>query len=164
MKFICNNKYEFQNNSIGLPVEIQNLPGQLLIEGNTLVAKNSFHVSLVCIEQIMEKYNVSIFDFEDKVISDFCEFEKNNDVKIIKYKDFKFVSKNDKKSVVVMCEVSNLYKFFKIINEKYKLDIEYPPTHVTLYTLEGKPGIFLTDASDIKNLTKPISNPISLSL
>ena len=63
-----------------------------------------------------------------------------------------------------MCKISNLNEFFEILNRKYGLDIEYPPTHVTLYTLESKPGIFLTDASDIKNLTKPISNPISLSL
>ena len=46
------------------------------------------------------------------------------------------------------------------MNKKYELNIEYPPTHVTLYKLPGKLGIFLTDKSDIKNLTRPIQNPI----
>ena len=66
---------------------------------------------------------------------------------------------DDLRSVVVMCEISNLNNFFDSVNRKYGLAIEYPPTHVTLYTLESKPGIFLTDSSDIKNLTKTIENP-----
>jgi hypothetical protein len=60
----------------------------------------------------------------------------------------------------VRCNVSNLDKFFELINKKYGLNIEYPPAHVTLYTLKDKLGIFLTDNDDIKKLTKLIPNPI----
>jgi hypothetical protein len=63
-----------------------------------------------------------------------------------------------------MCKISNLSEFFESINKKYGLSIEYPPTHVTLYVLPSKMGIFLTDSNDIQKLTEPIINPIGLSL
>ena len=161
-KLICENKFQFnlRNKVIGLPIKLENLPSRLEVESNDLVLKTSFHVSLVCIGKIIEKYNISIFDFENKIINDFCEFTKTNNIKVLEYGDFKFAVENDLKTVIVMCKVSNLDKFFEIMNKKYGLEIEYPPTHATLYTLEGKLGIFLTDANDIKNLTKPITNPI----
>ncbi len=161
-KLICENKFQFniKNKVIGLPIKLENLPSKLVIEGNTLVLKEVFHVSLVCIGKIIEKYNVSIPDFENKIINDFCEFSKTNEIKVLEYCDFKFVTELDQKTIVVMCKISNLDKFFKTINNKYELNIEYPPTHSTLYTLPGKSGIFLTNANDIKNLTKPIPNPI----
>ena len=160
-KLICENRFQYTPNKvIGLPIQLENLPNELRIEGNTLVLKNNFHVSLVCIGKIIEKYNISETDFENKIINDFCEFSKINKIEVLKYNDFKFVQQDDLKSVVVMCDISNLDKFFKLMNEKYGLNVEYPPTHTTLYILESKLGIFLTDADDIKNLTKPISNPI----
>ena len=158
-KLICENKFQFMNRTICLPIKMEDLPNKLIIEGSTLLLKTSFHVSLVCIGEIIKKHNISISNFENKIIDDFCEFSRVNEVKVLKYDDFRFVTRDDLKSVVVMCEILNLEKFFEIIDEKYELNIEYPPTHITLYTLESKPGIFLTDANDIKNLTKPISNP-----
>lgn len=166
LELICANKYQFNttNKVIGLPIRLENLPSRLKIEDNDLVLKTSFHVSLVCVGKIIEKYNVSIPNFESKITNDFCEFSNQNDIKVLEYNNFKFVTEKDQKTVVVMCKVLNLDRFFKILNEKYGLNIEYPPTHVTLYVLPGKSGIFLTDENDIKNLTSPISNPIGFLL
>lgn len=164
-KFICeNNKYTISaTNTIVLPVLLENLPNQIIIDGDKLLLKSSFHVSLVCINEIIRKHNISILDFKDSVVKDFCNFVGENDINLLSYSnDFKFAEENDLKTVVVMCKVSNLDKFFEIINKKYGLEIEYPPTHVTLYALTI--GIFLTDVSDIKNLTKPIPNPIGYIL
>jgi len=94
------------------------------------------------------------------VVRDFCEFTADNDIQILQYKEFKYAEENNLKTIIITCEVSNLPKFFEIINKKYGLKIEYPPTHVTLYAHDAKTGIFLTDSSDIKNLTKSIPNPI----
>lgn len=162
---ICNgDKYELGGEpigeTIGLPIDLKELPEIIEIEGNTLAAKKKFHVSLVCVGKIITKHNVSILDFIQKIVEDFCEFVKVNDVSLIKYRDeYRFVEQNDRKSLVVMCDISNLDKFFDLINEKYKLNIEYPPIHVTLYTLQSNKGIFLTDSGDINNLTKVVSKP-----
>ena len=165
-KFICDNKNTISaTNTIGLPVSLENLPNEVVIDGNKLLLKSSFHISLVCINEIIRKHNILISDFKDAVIKDFCDFVEANDINLLNYfEEFKFAVENDLKTVIVMCKVSNLDKFFEIINKKYGLKIEYPPTHVTLYTLEGKLGIFLTEPNDIKNLTKPIPNPIGRSL
>lgn len=161
-KNICEGrKYQLggpKEDTIGLPVSVVNLPEKIDVEGCTLLLKSSFHVSLVCIGKIIEKYNVSIPNFINKVVDDFCEFTKENNIDFISYSgESRFVAQNERRSVVVMCDVSNLDKFFKFINQKYGLNVEYPPTHVTIYTLQPDKGIFLTDSEDIKQLTKSIT-------
>jgi|SRR3989344_1585409 len=164
-ELICGGKFVFGHETISLLVSLNDLPDKVSFGENNFLVNDFLHVSLVCIGEIIKKHNISIPDFQNKITNDFCDFSKNNDVSITKYtNDFKFAARDDLKSIVVLCEVSNLKKFFELINKKYKLNIEYPPTHVTLYKLPGKLGIFLTDANDIKNLTKPIPNPIGHSL
>lgn len=146
---------------IYLPVYLSNLPEKIKMKDTALYLKNSFHVSLVCIRIIEEKHNIQIPNFSNKVVEDFADFVKTNKVEILYYNDeFKFVTENDLRSIVVTCKVSNINGFFDLINKKYKLKIEYPPTHVTLYTLQNGMGIYLTDNYDIENLTVPIENPI----
>lgn len=146
---------------IALPVSFIGLPEQIEVKGNTLYLKSSFHISLVCINKIIKKYDIEISDFLSKTIEDFSDFVKTNKVELLHYNnDFKFVAENELRSVIVTCEVSNINKFFDLINEKYGLSVKYPPTHVTLYTLKDGLGIYLTDSDDIKNLTTSIVNPI----
>ncbi len=55
-------------------------------------------MSLVYVGKIIEKYNISIPDFENKIVDDFCNFTKTNNVELIRYKnEYKFASRNDKK-------------------------------------------------------------------
>ncbi len=160
-KLICGDKFVFGHGTISLPVSFENVPNELVFEGNNLLINDFLHVSLVCIGKIIEKYNVKIPDFENKIIEDFCEFSNENSVEPVIYNnDYKLAEKDEKKTIVVMCKVPNLNKFFELINKKYGLNVEYPPTHVTLYKQPGKLGIFLTNMEDIKNFTKPITNPI----
>ena len=164
-KFICGNKYTISlTNTISLSVLLKGLPSKIVVDGHELFLKNSFHISLVCINQIIKKHNILITSFKDVVVKDFCEFVAKNDVSLLSYEGFRFASQENLKTVIVMCKVSNLDKFFEIINKKYGLNIEYPPSHVTLYAHDGKTGIFLTDSDDIKNLTKSIPNPIGREL
>ena len=164
--FICGgNKYTISaTNTIGMPVSLSNLPSEVVVNGKKLFLKPSFHVSLVCINEIIKKHNVSVQGFRDSVVKDFCEFIAVNDIQVTQYEDFKYAEEGELKTVIVTCGVSNLPKFFELLNQKYELDVEYPPTHVTLYAHDGKTGIFITDSNDIKNLTQSISNPIGRSL
>lgn len=165
-KLICEGKYWFSNETIGLPVALENLSEEIKFKGETFYFPTPFHVSLVYIGKIIKKYNISIPDFQDKIINDFCDFTKTYSVKITRYNnEYKLAERNGLKTVVVMCEVSNIKFFFDLINKKYNLDIKYPTTHVTLFnTQKGKSGIYLMDMEDIKNFTIPIDNPIGRSL
>ncbi|MFA5022638.1 MAG: hypothetical protein WC508_06225 [Patescibacteria group bacterium] len=161
-QYICNGtKYTFRSETISLPVSIESLPPTLKTENCELRLKSSFHISLVPIGKLVEKFDIKDINFKTAVISDFCNFVKENDISFVKHKDeFRFVAQNERKSVILMAEVSNLSKFFDALNQKYKLNTETPPAHITLYTLQPDIGIFITDSKDLKQLTKVIENPI----
>lgn len=167
--FICDGeKYEVggpQEDTIGLPVTFSGLPSTIEVEGYTLSLKTSFHVSLVCIGKIIEKNKLTEPDLVNKVIADFCDFTSHTGIDLLRYlNEFRFVSEAEKRTVVVMCDASNLDTFFDSINQKYGLQLEYPPTHVTIYTLQPNVGIFLTDSNDIQRLSKPIERPAGINL
>lgn len=167
--FICDGeKYEVggsKNDIIGLPVTFAGLPPKIEVEGYTLSLKSSFHVSLVCIGKIIEKNKLKDIELVNKVVSDFCEFISHTNIDLMCYRDeFRFISEGENRAVVVMCDISNLDKFFDLINQKYGLHLECPPTHVTLYTLQPNIGIFLTDSDDMENLSKPIERPAGVNV
>lgn len=166
-RFICNGeKYEVggpKEDTIGLPVAFSGLPQTIEVEGYVLNLKTAFHVSLVCIGKIVEKHNLADPELVSKIVTDFCEFIQHTSVDLVRYREeFKFASEAELRAVVVMCDISNLDKFFDLINKKYSLNLEYPPTHATLYTLQPDVGIFLTDNDDINRLTKSIEAPVKL--
>jgi hypothetical protein len=168
-RYICDStKYEIGGqklDTIGLPVQIVDIPSKVNIEGYELKLKSSFHVSLVCIGKIIERHKITIPDFINKIVEDFCDYLKSTEVNFLRYRDeFRFVSQNDRRAVVAMCDISNLKEFFDLINKKYTLKVEYQPTHVTIYTLQPDVGIFLSNEDDVQNLTKVIPNPIGISL
>jgi hypothetical protein len=165
-QYICGgDQYICKSETIGLTVVFGGLPSEIRVEGYTLLLKSSFHVSLVCTGKIIEKYNISTPDFTNSVISDFCEFTKKQSVNLINWSnEFRFVTQNERRSIIAMCEISNLNKFFDLLNNKYQLGIEYPPTHVTLYTLQLDKGIFLTTSEDIEELTKIVKAPNGIVL
>ncbi len=151
--------------TIALPIIISRLPNHIEVNGNIFVRKTSFHISLVCIGRLIKRHNISISNFIEKVINDFCEFVKDNDVSFLRFRDeFRFVEENERKSIVVMCDISNLDNFFDVLNEKYNLTLPYQPTHVSLFTLQPDKAIFLTDASDVKTLTRVILKPSEITL
>lgn len=168
-KLICDTqKYQLAGpvmDTIGLPVKIANLTKEIEAEGYRLLLRTAFHISLMCIGKIAEKYNVTRPDFINEVVNDFCEFVQNKDIDFIRFTgEFRFATQNERRTVIAMCEVSNLDEFYEIMNKKYGLKVELPPTHVTLYTLQPDMGIFLVDSEDINNLTKVIALPLALDI
>lgn len=168
-KFICDGeKYELAGRiklGIGMPVHPNNLPEQIEANGYTLVSKDSFHVSLVCIGKIIEEYKLEIPEFMEKVTSDFCMYVKDNPIEFLNYRDeFRFVKKDEKKSVIVMCDIKNIEGFFDLINSKYNLNLEHPPMHVTLFTMPTNTGIYVLNSNDINTKTKIIKSPMDFKL
>ncbi len=165
-KFLdCGGKqYRNKNDTIVLPIEIKGLLSEIIIDGKTFFVKrsDSLHISLVCIGEIISKHGIVVQNFKQKVLKDFCEFVKENDIKFLKCRDeFRHVKRDEMESIIVMCDVSNLDKFFKIINAKYNLNIQTQTTHITLYTMQEL-GIFVTDSQDIANMTKLIDVPLEV--
>ncbi len=160
--YICDkNKYFFGNGYIATSVEIENLPKKLTLNNRTFLIKSSFHVSLVCVKNIVLRLGE---DFEQKIINLFCDFTSKNKISFIDYKEeirYAVDKKTGRETIIIMCDVSNLKKFFGALNKKFGLNTETPPTHVTLYTLQQDKGIGLNNISDIKDKTIIITEQIS---
>lgn len=158
--FICGGSYVLggpMGDSIGLPVECPGLPESIIVGDLALLKREDFHVTLVALGEIARKRTVAIPDFILQAVDTFCVYEQEHPISLVGYTgEFRFVSQGERRSVVAMCEVSNLRPFFDNLNGGFNLDAEYPPTHVTLYTLQPNQGIFLTDSNDLLNLTRPI--------
>lgn len=168
-QFICDGtKYELagpNDDVIGLPITISDLPETIMVEGVELVRRPMFHVSLVCPGKIAEHHRLPAHDFVQEVVADFCAFVAQNDVSFARFTgELRFVESDGKKTLVGICDIAGLKDFFLQLSTKHSIDFEYPPTHVTLYTLGGGPGIFLTTSDDILNLTKVVSVPEITSL
>lgn len=162
---ICNSEtYRLsERGTIMIEAFPENLPPTIEVEGYTLHRKIEFHISLVATSEIARKNAVADPDFREKVVADFCAYASEHPVEFVRYDgEFRFMSEGDVRTAVVMVEVSNLADFFALLNKKYHLDLEYPPTHITLYTLQPNVGIFMTTSEDKEKLTKVIPPPVEL--
>jgi len=114
-------KYILRNDTIALPVEISGLPDTFNAEGEVLLGKSSYHVTLVALGKIKEKYDIKAEDFIEKATKLFCEYIKTNDVSLVNYRDeFYFVQdERGRKTIVVMCDISKLNGYFDIFNKEF---------------------------------------------
>lgn len=159
--YICNgNKYILNNKTIALPMFLGGLPKELQLEGINLTLKSEFHITLVAVGKIVERYDVTIPNFQEKVCSDFCDYTSIRPIEFIQFRgEYRFVVEDRLRTLVVMCDVSNLAEFFDQINKKYNLHLENPPTHITLYVLPPGSGIYLSNSEDIAVKTKVVEVP-----
>jgi len=147
------------NDSIGLVVQINSLPEELAIDGYHLVRKPNFHVTLLPVGNLVSRYKINIPNAFDTVLQHFKKFLDQYPIRLDNFtNEFRLASQNDLRTIVAMCTIENVGHFYDSLNSKFGLNLEVPPTHVTLYTLNGGPGIFLIDSTDIKQLTKKIEN------
>ena len=77
---IENNEYVVGTKAIGLEISTLELPREVEIDGQKLILKSSFHVTLVAYGEILRKHNLVMPGFKEGVLNDFQEFLKNNPI------------------------------------------------------------------------------------
>ena len=154
---ICNSsKITYNKGYIALWLDTYPLPEAIEVGGVTLLKKDHFHVSLLCVKNILEKQP----DFEQDILNHFCDFIKDNDVKFDGFTlEFRIATDDERKSVVALCNVSNLDKFVDYLSEKIGTTVAHQPTHVTIYTLQPNMGIGLNSKSEMEQKTVPVEMP-----
>lgn len=158
--YICGGtKFAYSKGYIGLPVEVNNIPDTLSVQGETLQKKSSFHVSLICVKDILSKNT----DVEQKVLDAFCSFAEKKDISFIRYTgEFRFAQHDEKKTLVALCEISNLLELSESLGRKLGMILPSQPTHVTLYTLQPDAGIGLNSHADMEIKSIPVDVPTAL--
>jgi hypothetical protein len=154
-------KFAYSRGYIGLPIPMIALPETIIIEGETLCRKDTFHVSLMYVNKILNKKP----DAEQMILDEFCVFVAENDISFIKYTgEFRFALQKEKKTLVAMCEISNLHKFSKQLSDKLGVEVSAQPTHVTLFTLQPNMGIGLDNLNDLEAMSvvvQPIAEVVN---
>ncbi|HEX8591435.1 MAG TPA: hypothetical protein VF696_01645 [Candidatus Paceibacterota bacterium] len=160
--YICGARtHAYGQGYIGLPVTVEGLPQEISVGEINLQAKSTFHVSLLCVKYLIRKYGESV---EQDLLSLFCEFTRENSVSFVRYTgEFRFAEMMERKSIIAMCEVSNLESFFELARRELRISLQSQPTHVTLYTLQPELGIGLNTQRDIDQKTRPILVPDRLT-
>ena len=161
-KYICNgSKYVYDKGYVYLPIEIGELPKEVNIGGDKLSLKSSFHVSLICVRDILAKNNKE--NLEQIILDYFCKFILENDVSFIKFTgEFRLAKSEERKTIVARCEVSNLEKFLQQISNELGIEALNQPTHVTLYTLQPDLGIGLNSFAELEK--KSISTEVPIEI
>lgn len=142
-----------------MPVHVVGLPKTIFVAGETLQVKNSFHVSLLYIKNILERSPA----VEQAIIDEFCSFSKENDISFVKYtSEFRFAADRGRKTLVALCEIHNLAHFTNQLRAKLAIEIPDQPTHVTLYTLQPNLGIGLNSPQAMEQKSHQVEAPDSL--
>lgn len=154
---ICNtDNITYNKGYIALWCKDYDLPDRFEVAGEILLKKDHFHVSLLCVKNVLEIKP----DIEDEVLQHFCDFIKGNEIKIEGFtKEFRFAQNDERKSVVALCKVSNLHKFAEYLTEKIGVTVAPQPAHVTIYTLQPNAGIGLNSPEELEEKSKSIEVP-----
>jgi isopentenyl-diphosphate delta-isomerase len=99
-------------------------------------------------------------DAEETILKHFCEFSKKHEIKFEGFtKEFRLATREERKSLVAMCRVSNLDTFAEYLTEKLDLPVAVQPTHVTIYTLQHDTGIGLNSPEELAEKSTVVEMP-----
>ncbi|CAN5679224.1 hypothetical protein BH11PAT2_BH11PAT2_07660 [soil metagenome] len=156
--YICGSEvHAYGQGYLALPISLEGLPPRLQVGRLDLHAKATFHVSLLCVKNLMRKYGNKI---EDEILALFCSFAKDNEVNFVRYTgEFRFAETMERKTIVALCEISNLDNFFRFAEQQLEISIPLQPTHVTIYTLQPEIGIGLNSYAEMDQKTQVIEVP-----
>lgn len=154
---ICNSSnITYNKGYIALWCKDYDISNTFEVDGEIFLKKDHFHVSLLCVKNILEEKP----DIEEDVLKHFCDFLKDNEIKFEGFtKEFRLAQNDERKSIVALCKVSNLHKFAEYLTDKIGVTIAPQPAHVTIYTLQQNAGIGLNSPEEMEEKSKPIEVP-----
>lgn len=133
---------------VGLPLPSEmfsRLPDSIIVEGVPFLKKDAFHVSLISLRDSgapMFGTPVSIDSDAGRLSAVFDTYVTEHPIEFLRFlPDFRLAQKDDRTSVVVRCEVSNLEGLFATMQTVLGHPIPLQPTHVTIYTKTPNGGI-----------------------
>lgn len=152
-----NYKHSDEYISLNTPLAFA-LPKSISVGGETLLLKDSFHMSIHCIKDTRGAYpEISTQEVQDH----FDNFVSKNPIHLKNLKpELRYCTQGEKRTIVVMVESENINEYFLDLNKTFNINVPTQPTHITLYTLQPNKGIGLTSPKDLDEKTTIIRNEI----
>ena len=129
------------------------LPFPAEIEWNTIKfrKKDEFHVTLLHVKNASIAANVPT----EEILTFFDLFIEKHPIEFLStVDDFRYMQENERKTIVVRCDVSNLDLLFTELNEKFNINVPKQPPHVTIYSLPDKPAIHILSEAIMESLER----------
>ncbi len=153
--------YEYKGSGyMGMKKEMPELPTSVQIGDAELIPRTSFHTTLVCLKDIQRRLDndwgveKESEEVAIKTLQIFQDFITKERIEFLGLRDeLRFVERGEKKSLIVMCDVSNIGNLFARLSREFKIDIPAQPTHITLYTLQPNIGIAISDQAELEETT-----------
>lgn len=142
-------------------IELTGLPETVIVEGQELLRKSEFHISLACLKRLAPMVTSSgpaaVEAEMVELFKDYIETEPLDEFELLP--EFRRVSRDERVSLVVMTFVPGLAGYFDVLRHQYGVDFPDQPTHITLYTLQPEAGIGILSAEQIAADTQLVSVP-----
>lgn len=125
---------------LDLPFEcFRAFPSAVELENELLLLKDEFHITLIHPPKSLAQTTESFFE----------NFITRHSILLqALLSDFRFAVHDDRKTILLRCEVTNLEELFSAMGKKIGLTLPLQPTHITLYKLQNRPGIAV-DSNEI---------------
>ncbi|MFZ1483910.1 MAG: hypothetical protein WAS36_02765 [Candidatus Saccharimonadales bacterium] len=161
MNYITDRHHNFDNGYIALcDLQLKGLPREIVIDGENLPVQTEHHISLICTKRLVPLLTLKNSNgVEQEFITAFLEFEAQQH--ITEYEvtnEFFVVEKDDRKSIVVKCNVPYLDELFQSLNDTFEQDFPKQVAHITLFA-RNNAGIGLISDEELARIAKPINLP-----
>lgn len=134
--------YKYEKGYLFLPLdlEVKGLHADILLFGETYYLKSEFHVSLVCVKDIISS-NASVDS--GTVIVLFDEFIRKKSLsKVTFLPEYRLATHLDGgKSIIQKVVIDSLDEFFDTLRKELAVNLSNQPAHVKIYTLQKNMGI-----------------------
>lgn len=153
-------KYD-QGYIVHADIKLKNMPPSVTVNDQKLVMKNEFHITTVAANRIANLIGPNNADMvEAEIVELFKRFIARNGISSFSLlKDFRFLTKDIRRTVVVMCVVPGGDKFFELLSQEYKTQIPVQPFHITIYSLKKDVGASISSDKELKEITTSVDLP-----
>lgn len=159
---VLSDHYKYWEYGIGYTdIQLLGLPESIIVDHNRLIRKKEFHITTINIQKISELIDK---DNSKRVMSEIVEefkkfLQKHKLDRFHLTNNFRFVQRNEEMTVIVMCDLIGVPKFFDLLRKKYNKTIPTQPFHITLYTLNSRYGIGILSDEILHQISRPIELP-----
>jgi len=137
-------RHNYDNGYISLVnIEFENAPDKITVNGNELLKKIEFHISIMAIKNLAPLLDPDNVEQASELLKqDFLDFAITNDLMNFALTgEYRLVTRDERVTVVAMVDLKSVEGLFQYLRQKHNIDFPTQPTHIALYTLQPEAGI-----------------------
>lgn len=142
-------------------IPLHGMPEEVKVHGHVLHRKTEFHISLICVKKITPLIDNARNDqLAAEIVDAFIAYVKDRPLAEFRLsKNFRFVQRGERKTVVVMVDMPGLSEFFELLSNRYGVKLPVQPAHITLYTLQPDAGIGILSGEQLNQDSEACNIP-----